>query len=160
MAKNNLCSREQLENLSTITSLEDIKSKATASYLYNWSVGLRVGGGDAVDGLAWLALVIDSRLCLRRCWGWGILLCRLRLYSHCLLSSWIPESCVALLTLYLRGRLGWHREDSHACVLGGYSWLRILLRVAGGEVGGGDVLREIRDWSGLRSGGWRGQSHV
>lgn len=129
-----------------------------APYLYDGSVGLRVGGGDAVDGLAWLALVIDGRLCLRRCWGCSILLCWLGLHSYCLLSSGVPESGVTLLALYLRGRLGRYREDSYPCVLGCYSWLGVLLGVASGEVGGGDVLRDTRDWSGLGSGGWRGQS--
>lgn len=137
---------------STVKSPEDIRPKQRAPYLYDWSVGLRVGGRDAVDGLARLTLVIDGRLRLSRCWGCGILLRRLCLHCHCLLSSGIPESGVALLALYLRGRLGRYREDSYAWVLGCYSWLGILLRVASGEVGGGDVLREIRDWSGLGSG--------
>lgn len=129
-------------------------------YLYNWSAGLRVGSGDTVDGLAWLTLVIDSRLCLGLCWGCGILLCRLCLHSHCLLSVGVPEGGVALLALYLRGCLGWYREDSYTCVLGCYSWLGILLGVGSGEVGGGDVLGEIRDWSGLGSGRWGGKPHL
>lgn len=121
---------------------------------------MRVGSGDAVDGLAWLALVVDGRLCLSLCRGCSILLWRLRLHGNRLLSGGIPESGVALLALYLRGCLGRYRQDSYACVLGCYSWLHILLTVASGEVGGGDVMREIRHWSGLGSGRWRGQSHV
>lgn len=137
---------------------EDIQPRQRPCYLYDRSVGLRVGGGDAVDRLAWLALVIDGRLSL--CRGCGILLCRLCLHRHRLLSCRIPESGVALLALYLRGRLGWYGQDSDTCVLGCYSWLHILLAVASGEVSGGDVLREIRDWSSLGSGGWGAQSHV
>lgn len=127
-------------------------------HLYDWSVGLGVGSRDAVDCLARLALVIDSCGSLTLSRGCGILLSRLCLHSHCLLSGGVPESGVALLALYLRGRLGWYRQDSYACILGCYSWLGILLRVARGKVCGSDVLREIGDWSGLGSGRWRGQS--
>lgn len=137
-----------------------VKSKKKKSYLYNRSVSLRVGGGDTIDSLARLALVIDRCLCLGLCWSSGVLLRRLGLHGHCLLCGGVPESGVALLALHLRGRLGWHREDSYTRVLSCYSWLGVLLRVCRGEVGGGDVLREIRDCSGLRSGGWRGKPHV
>lgn len=143
--------------------LQSVEKIATTGglYLYNRSVGLRVSSGDAVDGLAWLSLVINGSLRLSLCWSCSILLCRLGLHCHRLLSSGVPESGVALLALYLRGRLSWYRrQDCYTGVLGCYSRLHVLLVAASCEVSGGDVMREIRNWSCLRSGGWRVESNV
>lgn len=114
-------------------------------YLYNRIVALWVGCGDAIDGLAGLALVIDGRLCLSLCWSCGILLRWLSLYSDCLLCGGIPQSGIALLALHLRGHLGRDREDWYSRILDCYSWLDILLGVILGQASCADVLSDTRD---------------